>query len=455
MAAEEMAAASGPIPASQRDHQKTFFRQSGWLMMATVGSGFLTWGVHFLNKAMPPEQYGTFLTMLAITTCIPSMPLQMVFARQTASAVAQHRERQLAGMIRWTWIGTVVLCVLGAVALLFFQHDLMARWQLANPAGLWATLAAVLFSFWFPIFLGVMQGQQNFLWYGWSFVGLGVTRLGFAALFVFAAGASLKARLAGTPVNPEDPAARWILDLFSTGLMAGVAISYGVAVAMGIWQTRGLWAARSERFDRHLFSSQILPLMLGFGAYQFLFAADTVFVKTFLPDQVEYYGAAGTLARALIWVVGPLTTVMFPKIVHSTARAEKTDVMGWTLLGTALLAGAGVFGLWLLGPWVVRFVYTTDYVATTTQVLLWYAAAMLPLTVGSVLVNSLLAKSDFRIVPVLIALAAAYGITLSHFHSSLVQVLQILGTYNLALLLICSVFTWGFPRRPAANVPTA
>ena len=194
--------------------------------------------------------------------------------------------------------------------------------------------------------------------------------------------------------------------------------------------------------------------MLGFGAYQFLFAADTVFVRTYLPKQSDCYAAAGTLSRALIWAAGALVAVMFPKLVRSAVRAEKTDVMGLTLLCTAAIAGAGVVGLWVVGPWMVRLIYTSftpEDVETTTRLLAWYAAAMVPLALASVLVNGLLARSDFRVVPVLMALAVAYGITLLYVHSSLVVVVQVLGTYNLVLLAVCALFNWGVkPRQPAA-----
>jgi hypothetical protein len=44
-------------------------------------------------------------------------------------------------------------------------------------------------------------------------------------------------------------------------------------------------------------------------------------------------------------------------------------------------------------------------------------------------------------------LAVAYGVTLSFVHGSFVQVLQLLGAFNLALLAVCAWFTY---RKPAA-----
>src|ERR1700750_355193 len=81
-------------------HKGSFFRQSGWLMIANVGGGVLMWAVHFLSKRIPEAEYGVFVALLAVAMCIPTMPLQMALTHQTAQAVARNRLRQLAGMIR-------------------------------------------------------------------------------------------------------------------------------------------------------------------------------------------------------------------------------------------------------------------------------------------------------------------------------------------------------------------
>ena len=46
------------------DHKSSFFRHSGWLMIANIAGGFLNWGVHFLQKVLPEavraKEYGSF-----------------------------------------------------------------------------------------------------------------------------------------------------------------------------------------------------------------------------------------------------------------------------------------------------------------------------------------------------------------------------------------------------------
>ncbi|MBN2506955.1 MAG: hypothetical protein JXQ71_09695 [Verrucomicrobia bacterium] len=410
--------------------QGSFFRQSAWMMVATVAQGVFMWAVHFFSKRIPPSEYGALVTLLVLSSLVPALPLQMVFAQQTAAALARGQRAQLARMLRVSGLGLLGLWAVLAAGMLCFESALVARWQLSNPAALWMVMLTWLGALWAPMVLGVMQGKQDFLWLGWAMIFNGVGRWGGAAVMVLG------------------------LHGHAAGIMVAVALGYGLTLALGIWQTRDIWRGPGAPFDVRAVLAQVVPLMLGVGAYQFLFTAETMFVKAwFSEDQAAFYGAAGTLSRGLIWLVMPLAAVMFPKIVHSAVRSEKTDVMVLTLAGTALLAAAGAVGLCLVGPWVVRLVYTPAYVETATALLPWYAGAMVPLSLSLVLVNNLLARSQFRVVPWLAGLALAYPVALHQFHGSLVTVLQTMAAFCTVLFVICAWFTWVRPPPPLPAPP--
>src|SRR5664279_1371864 len=163
----------------------------------------------------------------------------------------------------------------------------------------------------------------------------------------------------------------------------------------------------------------------------------------FSADDSAFYGSAGTFARASMWLVGPLAAVMFPKIVHAKARAEKSDLMGLVLLGTVILAAGGAIGLWVLGPWVVPFMFKPSYVQPAAVLLPWYAWAVVPLAVANVLLSNLLARSLFKVVPALCVLVGVYVFALTRFHDTPVMVIQTLGVCNVLLLAVCAWYTWG------------
>jgi len=413
-----MEIASNP-PATAEKHHAAFFRQSGWLMMATIIGGMMSWAVHLLAKRIPDAQYSIFGTLLMITACLPTLPLQMVLAQQTANALATDRRRQLAGVIRLISLWLAAVWLVAMLIVFVYQGRIVARLELTNPAALWVTMLAALVSLLSPMFGGALQGKQDFFWMGWTAIIMGMTRLVLAAVFVlgFQTGA--------------------------TGMMIGALVGLSLSAAVAIWQTRDLWWMKPEPFDKQGLFRQVVPLLLGFGACQFMFTTDTIFAKSyFTGDEMAPYVAAGTLSRALLWLVLPIAAVMFPKLVHSSVKAEKTNLLAIVLLGTGVLSICGALGMWLTGPIMIPLVWKAAWAKAAVGLLPWYALAMVPLALGNVLVNDLLARSRFRIVPVMVALAIAYGFALTRFHTTLVMVLQTLGVFNLLLLAAGAWFTW-------------
>lgn len=397
-------------------------------MIANVAGGALMYAVHLLNKFIPPGEYGSFGAMLAVVLLLPTIPLQMVLAQQTARALAQGTERELSGVIRFFWLVSTGVWLVGAVIVLLLQESILRHWQMTDPTGLWVTLLIVLLSLWLPMFWGVLQGQQNFLWLGWSMLANALGRIAVAACAVIA------------------------LHTYASGMMAGVLAGIAAAFGIAAWQARGLWRLKPAPFDWRGLLTQVAPLILGFLGFQILFTADTILVKAyFSKTDADFYVSAGTLSRALMWLVLPLAAVMFPRLVHSAAKAEKNNLMGLVLLVTGALAIAGAAGLTLLGPWIVRLIYQPSFVEVATAVLPWYVSAMVPLALANVLLNHLLARPASTLVPALciFGLSLAYLFALTQFHDSLVTVLKVLGVFNLGLLAVCAWFTW-HGRQPAA-----
>jgi hypothetical protein len=412
------------IPTIDHKPHAAFFRQSGWLMIAAIGGGAMSWGVHFLNKFINPQEYTAFGVLLALVSCLPMTPIQMMFAQQSALALATGRERQLSKLIRLVWLWISLFWVVLAVGALVFQHQIVAGWHLPNATCLWITLVVVLLQLWLPMFSGVLQGRQDFFWLGWSNIFGGFGRLVLAALLVL------------------------VLAWGAKGMMAGVLLGFIGGVGIAIWRTRDLWSLSTETFDGRSLLRQVTPLIFGFGACQFLFTSDTMFAKSYFSNEaMKPYVVAGTLSRALLWLVMPLATVMFPKLVQSRVKSEKNNLFGMVVLGTAVLSVCGALGLWLCGPLVVRIVAHSGDVAGTMALIPWYAGAMVPLAMANVMVNDLMARGRFMAVPFMAVIAVAYGITLpimlNHFPGHLELVLQTLGFFNLLLFGVCALFTWG------------
>lgn len=405
---------------SSAESRRAFFRQSTWMMTATVVSGVFMFLVHPLAKKLPEGEYAAFGTMLQLLQwlAIPSVGLQMVFAQLAAAVATDQQERELHGAIRTVFKTTLVIWLVVAGIVFVFRERLVNAWELSNPWLLWLTLLMGLMSLWLPMLVGLLQGRQNFFWMGWTTIFNGVGRVVFAYLIVFTVSASALGVIAGA-----------LLGLLATFLTAA-------------WESRGIWFGQAAPFHWGDWLRRLIMLTLGYGAYLFMFSADVVLIKAYFDkDAMDGYVAAGTLARAIVTFTGPLAAVMFPKIVHSAVHKVNSDTLRLTFLGSLVLGGLAALGLSVVAPVVFRIVFPSSF-ASMLPLLPWFAWAMVPLALANVLISDLMARSRFVSSPWLALVAAGYGVTLAFYHHSFMQVILTLGGFNLLLLLVAGAFVW-------------
>jgi O-antigen/teichoic acid export membrane protein len=428
----------------------TFFRQSGWMMIASFIGGIFMTAVHivaakdlgasemgslgemlakFLRPPLDKGAYGLFYTLVLILGYIglPAAGLQTILAQQTAMAITESQQRQLRRTIRVLMAATLVIWAVAFLVAFVIRQRLLLELKIDDPAALWVTLLAGLLVLWTPVLSGVLQGQQNFLWLGATSILGGVGRC--AAIFVIV-------RLMGAGV---------------TGGMFAVLCGILLSLLISAWQSRTVWHGPSEPFVWRPWLQRVVPLTMGVAATTFIMTVDMIVVRTFFnEDQTGFYSAAGILGRALAYFTGPMTAVMFPKIVQSAARAERTDVLAQALGATALLGAAGAFFCTLLPQVPLRIMYDQTYLVIKPLVP-WFAWCVLPLTLANVLINNLLARSRFAVVPWLVLVALTYGSVLLLVSKRLASadeleafktIVRILGLFGVLALLVSAWFTW-------------
>jgi O-antigen/teichoic acid export membrane protein len=240
-----------------------------------------------------------------------------------------------------------------------------------------------------------------------------------------------------------------VLQGWAAGTMIGVLAGLVAALGFAARQNHDLWREPGAPFDSLGWLRRVVPLTLGFGAGQFIFSADAIVVQNYLGNGgvAAPYMFGGTLARGIVLFTGPLAAVMFPKLVHSAARAQKNELnfMALTLLGTAVLSSLAAIGLTLTAPLIIKFVSNPDYVSIVPLIPL-FAWSMVPLAVALVLLNNLMAHSRFKVVPAAVLVAIGYWVALQYFHDSFKTVIETFGVFSLLFLAVCSFFTWGIKK---------
>ena len=241
----------------EQDSRTTFFHQSGWLALATSSGGFFMVATQVVaNRWMEPAEYGIWFTLLRIylLMSIPSVGLQVIFARQAAAAVSDAEQARLAAATRATLAATLVLWVVMAAVALIWQDHWLRVLKIVHPAALWATVVIGLASLWSPVVRGLLQGVQNFLGLGWVLILDGVGR--FCAILVIL-----------------------VLGGQSVGGMTGALIGQVVSLGAGFAWLASLLRHRGATMDWRPWLRRVIPLTLGFAGIQLMSTLDVVYVR--------------------------------------------------------------------------------------------------------------------------------------------------------------------------------
>ena len=428
---------------STGDPKKDFARQGTWMVITTFLSGVCMLAVHVFAPILGEKEYGLFGVLLAMVSlmAIPGLGLQSVFAQQTAAAISSDAKERLIVAVKTLLTWTFFLWFAWALFVFIFQKKFSEGLSITKPMALWMTILIGLTQLWGPILTGILQGQQKFWWMGWVAIANGLGRFVAVAVIVL------------------------LFQGRATGAITGTFLGISIGVLIAAIPSRSVWLRVKPKFDFDWknWLGRIIPLTLGLGAGQFILSADMIFVRAvFGQDLTGIYSASGMFGRGLVAFAAPLTMVMFPKIVHNISHGKKTNVLGYTLLATAAMCGLAAAGCTvaaiclkhfatnpeLLKPYLsaMRFEWFTN---RTTDVLLlaklipWFVWCMLPLGLANVLLNNLMARKQFRVVPYLLLVIAGYFTTLTLLGTSFVGVIQILGLFNLLFLAVIAAFTWG------------
>jgi len=411
-------------------------------MLTMTFAGGIMYAVHpIVARHVPKEEYGVFTTLLQVVSLmgIPAAGLAPVFAQQVAAAVTEAQHRQVISTFHGVCRAIFFIWLAMAVTVALFWKQALASLQISNPTALAATVGVGLVALLTPVMTGMLQGRQNFIWLGWINIINGVGRFGMVCLVILVLGA------------------------WAAGAIGAVFIGMAAAIAVGAWQTRDVWGVEKCPVYWSDWLRRVVPLTLGLGVATFMLSADMIFVQKFFPaKQTGFYAAAGMIGRALIFFTQPLTMVMFPKIAHSAARSQKTDVLMLTLGATALAGAVAAIGCTMF-PWLPlrAAMYDKTFLEISTPLVPWFAWSMLPLTLSGVLINSLMARARFAAVPWLVLVAVGYGVALAlvgrhagdlaDTQAGLRMMIQTLGSFNLLLFGVCAWFTWGksSPSQPA------
>jgi O-antigen/teichoic acid export membrane protein len=424
---------------SDKETRANFFRQSGWMMAANMVGGVFMAGAQFLLPNLTPgSDFSVAVTIFRIFVLVslPAAAAQTLLAQQTAAAITEAAQKDVAAtsrsVLRWTFLGWLALTVI----VMAFQNEVAGFLQASNQGLVLGTMLLILGAAWWPLLLGLLQGRQMFFPFGWSTILNGLSRFATIAIGVK------------------------VFQIGATGATWGAFAGFAVAIFVAAWPARVVLRPGGGKADLTGFVKKTGLLMAAACTTTFMINVDMPLVLGHFPKEIaQFYAGAETIGIAVVILCVPVAAVMFPKIVRGRATATTSNALNLALTGTMLIAGATALFCTFFPDIPLRILYfKRPEMVQAAPLIRWFMWAMVPVTIYNVLVNNLIARERYAIVPWAAILPIGYAVTLYLFlerthlppFATFQRVIQILLFFSTTLMLI-SIYYSRHDLSPAAS----
>lgn len=381
-----------------------FLRNNVIYFTGTVAAGFFGYVYHFATgRLLGPAAYSVVASAIAALyiLTLPGAVLQTIAMRFASLAAARGPGgvRPLTNRIAVLSLG---LAVLVALILVVFQTSAARFLQISDGRVIYVLALATATALLVAGNRGVLLGLRRFLDASVNAAVDTVTRVVVAVFLI---------RLGGGAVGAV------------FGVVVGPALAYGHSLFL-------LRAQAGAGTDEHLSYAEVgryaLPTAAGVIGVTFLFNADVVLAKHYLPPaSAGIYAAGSVLARVVYFLGVTIAGVMFPEVATLHARDQAHYyVVDRSLLFLAAIAVVFVASYALL-PSLVLIPYGSTF-APVKPYLGPFALALSFLAVSNLLVNYFLSINSARFVVPLGIACVLEVILISLFHGDPGQVLAML-----------------------------
>lgn len=363
-----------------------------------------------ISHRVEPSQYGAIFVVMSLLMLVglPASALTLMMAREASRDRANGQHASSAAMLhdgnRVLLLGGVILAAVALVA-----SPLLSRFFAVPIDLLVAGSVGLPFVFALPLLIGDLQGEQRFLAFSSMAFGQAAFKLIAAVTLGIAFGA------VGIVL----------------GVSIGTAISYGVVHVL-LRRKLSIKARWPWQRPAIAYLGILLPSTLALAV---LLSADVLLVKHFFPARAAgEYAAVVALSRALYYAAAGVAIVLFPKVIFRESQGMSGSRLVWLSVGLVIIGGVvGLVVLTLAADFFLSAFAGRAYVSAAAY-LPWYATGMTLLGTAAVLIASHQTGGRREFLAILIPVALLEPIAILFFHSSLMQVVQVVDICMLTLV---------------------
>jgi hypothetical protein len=390
----------------------------------------------FLGRFLPQLDFGAVEPTVSAMSLL-ALPIGIIYRISTKSMsrlLALGKEAECAGLVRDLHLAACGGALLSAAAVLLMRDYILARLHLEGGAYAWLLAAAAALAWWQPLGTALIQGARRF---------------GLSAV-PSVAGPVLVMLLTLLLVGPLSCGLKGALAARILGTLGATAFVLGRLGGM----VRGRRAGYRSEWPHML--RMLAPMVLLSLSSGLLVHFDRLLARNFLLADSGGYGVIVSLGQIPVWLIGPVTFVVFPLVAAEHAGARDTARYYAEALGLGLAITAACVAAMFFGAGAVIRAWNPAYLPYAPCVWI-YTAALGFHAVTDILTSAETARSRYAFLWFMLppALAMAAGLYAARGSLTVVSLVTVVAAVRGAILLaIAGHLGWKYLRRArAASLP--
>ncbi len=437
---------------------KKFLSGSLVLVIGTLLMSAMNYAYNlFVNRALTAADFGTFAAILGALAIlsVPVGTVQTVAARYSADYAAEKNLGKQKSLFCYLF-GR--LFIVGLVVFIIFAifPSQIASFFVDNPENSLVIPVvliglAYIFTLLIPINRGFMQGRQQFGALSLNFIGDSFFRIILGLSFLLPL-AMLPAK--DTFINVMTQSLKidhsWAVAAAVGAVVGGTFLAF--LISFGPLANMLKNKEKKAKINLSEVNKYIWPTLAMYICLSLLFNVDIILVNRFAavgtsltPANAGEYATLSTLAKLVFYITGPIVTVMFPMIADRIKKGVKHYMLLVATMVTVLFTSVIVLGLFAAAPRAIIGFLTPDYV-NVAEFLVPMTIIFLVFGLVNVLTNYFLSLKDYLFLVPLGVMAVVEIVLITLFHSTVVQVIQMV-IVSQTILLLLLVFIYAMMKK--------
>ena len=377
------------------------------IAMALANIGEMLFHI-FMSRALGPADFGIVVSLLSISFIIslPVTTIQTVIAKYVSQFKVNHEEMKIVSLFVHSLRKVMIYGLVGLAIFILASGYLGLFLRIPARTAVIITGIALFLVVVLPVAHGTLQGLQRFGCLATS-IGLGGIIRFISAFFLVYAGMGINGAMGGV-----------VLGVFAAFLPAFLPLK-------PLFRKQLLPNSRLDSGDVY---GYLRPVFLALLCFAILTNVDMILVKHFFePLQAGYYSILSLVGRGFGSITIAVSLAMFPHVseLHEQNK-DSYSTLKKSLLICGLLFAPAILIFMIFPQFVVGAVFGKKYLVVS-PLLRVFSIAVIPLALSNVLINYRLARRDVNFAYYLVLGVVFYVAMLVLFHSSLLQVVIIVG----------------------------